>query len=70
MNRGCKLAAAVAACLVGAVASAGSAPAAEQGHNAADLAACNWATPDGARGIAGFDASTGTASTARGGRQR
>jgi pregnancy-associated plasma protein-A len=70
MNRGCKLAAAVAACLVGAVAGAGSAPAAEQGHNAADLAACNWATPDGARGIAGFDASTGTASTARGGRQR
>ena len=49
---------------------AGSAPAAEHGHNAADLAACNWATPDSARGIAGFDAATGFASTARGGRQR
>jgi len=70
MIRGCKLAAGVAACLVAAVAGTGSAPAAEHGHNAADLAACNWATPDGARGIAGFDASTGYASTARGGRQR
>src|SRR5688572_30163072 len=70
MFRGHKLAAGVVACLVAAAAGAGSAPAAEHGHNAADLAACNWATPDTARGIAGFDAGTGYASTARGGRQR
>ena len=70
MNRGTKLAAGFAACLAAAVVGTGSAPAAEHAHNAADLAACNWATPDGARGVAGFDAGAGSASTARGGRQR
>jgi Pregnancy-associated plasma protein-A len=70
MRRGRKLAAGVAACLLAASAGAGTAPGAEHGHNAAELAACNWATPDAARGIAGFDAGVGYASTARGGRQR
>jgi hypothetical protein len=70
MFRGHKLAAGVAACVVAVAAGAGSAPAAEHGHNAADLAACNWATPDTARGIAGFDAGAAFSSTARGGRQR
>ncbi len=70
MTRGRKLVAGVAACAAVVAAGAGSAPAAQHGHNAADLAACNWATPDTARGIAGFDANTGYASTARGGRQR
>jgi hypothetical protein len=70
MSRGRKLAAGAAACLVAVAAGAGSAPAADHGHAAADLAACNWATPDTARGIAGFDAGAAFASTARGGRQR
>ena len=69
MNRGRKLAAGLIAC-VAAAAGAGSAPAAEHAHNAADLAACNWATPDAARGMAGFDAGAAFASTARGGPKR
>ena len=44
MNRGRKLAAGLIACVAAAAAGAGSAPAAEHAHNAADLAACNWAT--------------------------
>ena len=70
MNRGRKLAAGLIACVAAAAVGAGSAPAAEPAHNAADLAACNWATPDAARGMAGFDAGAAFASTARGGRQR
>jgi len=69
MIRGRKLVAVLAACCATVAVGAGSAPAAEHAHNAADLAACNWATPDGARGIGGFGAS-GFSSTSRGGRQR
>ena len=70
MTRGRKLAAGLAACAAVVAAGAGSATAAEHGHNAADLAACNWATPDTARGISGFAASSSFASTARGERKR
>jgi hypothetical protein len=69
MIRGYKLAAGMAAFALAAAVGATSAPAAEQGHNAADLAACNWAKPDAARGIGGFGA-TGFAATGRGGRER
>ncbi len=69
MRRGSKLAAGVVACALAAGIGAASAPAAEHGHNAADLAGCNWATPDGARGVAGFGA-VDYAATGRGGRQR
>ncbi len=69
MMRGHKLAAGLAAFAVAAAVGATSAPAAEQGHNAADLAACNWAKPDAARGIGGFG-SAGFAATGRGGVQR
>ena len=51
-------------------AGAGGAPAAQRSHNAADLAGCNWATPDAARGIGGFDAGGQASTTARGGVQR
>ena len=69
MMRGHKLAAGLAAFALAAAVGATSAPAAEHGHNAADLAACNWAKPDAARGIGGFG-SAGFAATARGGVQR
>jgi hypothetical protein len=69
MRRGTKLAAGVVACALAAGTGAASAPAAEHGRNAADLAACNWATPDGARGVAGFGA-VDYAATGRGSLRR
>jgi Pregnancy-associated plasma protein-A len=69
MSRGHKLAAGVVACALAAGTGAASASAAEHGHNLADLAACNWATPDTARGVSGFGA-VDYAATGRGGLRR